>query len=68
MVSYLFGLFFLVLSLYLYLTWNFDYWKRRHIAGPRPRLYVGTFPKTAMLDKNSNYINETSEIFRLVNS
>lgn len=67
LVTFLFGIFFFVLSLYLYLTWNFEYWKRRGVAGPRPRPFVGTFPKTALLDKNSNYINETSEIFRFVN-
>lgn len=66
MVTFLFGIFFCGLSLYLYLTWNFDYWKRRGVVGPRPRPYVGTFPKTALLDKSSNYISETSEIFRLV--
>ncbi|KAJ6638118.1 putative cytochrome P450 28a5 [Pseudolycoriella hygida] len=64
MVTFLFGIFFFGLSLYLYLTWNFDYWKRRGVVGPRPRPYVGTFPKTALMDKNSNYISETSEIFR----
>lgn len=67
MIAFLVLLFCFGLSLYLYLTWNFDYWKRRGVVGPRPRPYVGTFPKTALLDKSSNYINETSEIFRLVN-
>ncbi len=66
MITFLFGLCIIGLSLYLYLTWNFNYWDHRGIAGPRPRPYVGTFPKTALLDKNSNYISETSEIFRLV--
>jgi len=64
MATIFLGLFFFGLSLYLYLTWNFDYWKRRGIFGPFPLPYVGTFPKTALLDKNSNYISETSEIYR----
>ncbi|KAG4074819.1 hypothetical protein HA402_014373 [Bradysia odoriphaga] len=64
MIAFLFLIFCFGLSLYLYLTWNFDYWERRGVVGPRPRPYVGTFPKTALLDKSSNYINETSEIFR----
>lgn len=34
------------------------------MAGPTPRPYVGTFPKTALFDKNTNYIQETTEIFR----
>lgn len=66
MVTLLFGIFFFGLSLYLYLTWNFDYWRKRGVVGPTPHIYVGTFPKTALMDKSSNYISETSEIFRLV--
>lgn len=66
MFPFLYVIFGIGVILYLYLTWNFDYWKRRGVAGPQPRPYVGTFPKTAMLDKSSNYISETSEIFRYV--
>lgn len=64
----IFGILFLTFTLYLYLTWNFDYWKRRGVAGPVPRAYLGTYPKTALLDKSSNFFNETDEIFRLVES
>lgn len=56
----------IVFALHSYLTWNFDYWRRRRVTGPTPRAYVGTFPKTAMLDKSSNYIEETTEIYRFV--
>lgn len=54
----------LPIAFYLYLTWNFNYWRKRGVAGPSPRVYVGTFPKTALLDEKSNYMEETSEIHR----
>lgn len=66
MLVILLSLFIVVLAFYLYLTWNFDYWERRGVAGPTPRPYVGTFPKTALFDKKSNYIQETTEIYRLI--
>lgn len=66
MLVILLSLLIVVLAFYLYLTWNLDYWKRRGVAGPTPRPYVGTFPKTALFDKKSNYIQETTEIYRLI--
>lgn len=36
----------LVLLAYVYLTWDFKYWKKRGIVGPAPKLFVGTFPKS----------------------
>uniref|UniRef100_A0A8D8FRG5 Probable cytochrome P450 28a5 n=2 Tax=Culex pipiens TaxID=7175 RepID=A0A8D8FRG5_CULPI len=29
--------------LYLYLTWNFNYWRDRGVSGPRPKPFLGTF-------------------------
>lgn len=48
---------------YKYLTWNFDFWKRCGVNGPTPFAYVGTYPKTILL-RTSNYIRETTEIYR----
>lgn len=53
-------------ALYVYLTWSLGYWRRRGVAGPQPRLYSGTFPKTALMDSNSSYIDETAEIYRYI--
>lgn len=64
MFVFLVGLLVTSVAFYLYLTWNFDFWRRRGVAGPIPRAYVGTFPKTALFNKNSNYIQETTEIYR----
>lgn len=66
MFAIIFSLLCLLLAFYLYLTWNFDYWTRRGVGGPIPRAYLGNFPKTALLDKNSNYMTEMGEIYRLV--
>lgn len=66
MFDILLSFFLVTLVLYVYLTWNFDYWRQRGVNGPLPRAYLGTFPKTALFDKSSNYIHETSEIFRFV--
>lgn len=52
-----------VSAVYVYLTWNLSYWRRRGVAGPKPRIYTGTFPKTTLMDPRSNYIDETSEIY-----
>lgn len=63
-------LFFLVIligiasALYVYLAWSLNYWQRRGVAGPSPRFYVGTFPKTTRMDPRSNYIDETTEIYK----
>ncbi|XP_055306516.1 probable cytochrome P450 28a5 [Sitodiplosis mosellana] len=64
MFVFLVGLLVTSVALYLYLSWDFDFWRRRRVAGPVPRAYLGTFPKTALFDKNSNYIQETTEIYR----
>lgn len=50
-------------AVYVYLTWNLSYWRRRGVPGPKPRIYTGTFPKTTLMDPQSNYIDETTEIY-----
>lgn len=51
-------------ALYVYSKWNLSYWRRRGVAGPEPRIYTGTFPKTTLMDSRSNYIDETTEIYK----
>lgn len=53
----------IVSALYVYSKWNLSYWRRRGVAGPEPSIYTGTFPKTALMDPRSNYIDETTEIY-----
>lgn len=66
MLVFLFGLFMTAVSIYLFLSWNFNYWKLRGVVGPTPHCYVGTFPKMALFDQTSNYIQETMEIYQLI--
>lgn len=66
MLVFVFGLFMTTVSIYLFLAWNFNYWKRRGVFGPTPHCYVGTFPKMALFDKTTNYVKETMEIYQLI--
>uniref|UniRef100_T1H1J0 Cytochrome P450 n=1 Tax=Megaselia scalaris TaxID=36166 RepID=T1H1J0_MEGSC len=40
----------LIISIFIlvitYLSWNYNYWKKRGVNGPRPVLVFGNFPKT----------------------
>ncbi|XP_078037161.1 cytochrome P450 6A1-like [Augochlora pura] len=36
------GLVVLAVAFYYYLVWNFDFWRKRGIPGPEPRLFFGT--------------------------
>lgn len=33
-----------VILFYVFLTWNFNYWKKRGIKSPKPQPFVGNFP------------------------
>ena len=49
-------------GVYLYLTWNYNYWQSRGVVGPKPRAVVGTFPKSAVYLRN--FVYELDEINR----
>lgn len=34
----------LLLFVYLFLVWPFDYWKKQGVNGPKPRPFVGNYP------------------------
>ncbi|XP_055371662.1 probable cytochrome P450 28d2 [Condylostylus longicornis] len=40
---------------YVYLVWNFNYWKKRGINGPEPKLFIGTLPKSTQGGLNLAY-------------
>lgn len=52
----------LFISLYIYLSWHFDYWIKRKIPGPKPRVLYGTFPGT--INGERNFIYDLDEIYR----
>ncbi|XP_055298123.1 probable cytochrome P450 28a5 isoform X2 [Sitodiplosis mosellana] len=46
---------------YIYLSWNFDYWRKRKIFGPKPLPFFGNYPKSAVLLQNVMY--EQQELY-----
>ncbi|CAD7092574.1 unnamed protein product [Hermetia illucens] len=41
--------------LYLFLTFNFNYWKKRGVLGPKPRLLLGNIPNIVLRKRNFQY-------------
>lgn len=56
----------LLLTLYIYFTWNFNYWKKRGVAGPKPKPYLGTYPKSSTFQTDTNFLLEADEIYKYV--
>ncbi|KAL9886353.1 putative cytochrome P450 28d1 [Glossina fuscipes fuscipes] len=51
----------IIASVYCYLTWHFDNWRKRNVRGPRPQLFKGTFPKS--FAGQCSLIEELHEIY-----
>lgn len=50
----------LALVFYLYLVWDFNYWKKRGVSGPKPSVLLGTVPNALLQKRNMFYdINDT---------
>ncbi|XP_075154540.1 cytochrome P450 28c1 [Haematobia irritans] len=49
------------LSLYLFLIWNFDYWQRRNVRGPKPCLFFGSFPNLFL--GNQHFGDDMKDIY-----
>lgn len=58
LILFVFALF----ALYKYLVWNFDYWEKRGVIGPKPQPFVGTFPRSSVYLKN--FVYELDDIYR----
>lgn len=50
--------------LYAYLVWNFNYWKKRRVPGPKPVTLMGSFPGTFFQKKH--IVDEIHEIYKWV--
>lgn len=48
--------------LYVYLVWNFNYWKKRRVPGPKPTTLMGSFPGTFFQKKH--IVDEIDEIYK----
>ncbi|XP_055635075.1 probable cytochrome P450 28a5 [Toxorhynchites rutilus septentrionalis] len=49
-------------ALYFYLVWNFDYWKKRDVPGPKPLPFLGNFP--AFILRNRSAIEQIDDTYR----
>ncbi|XP_017467754.1 PREDICTED: probable cytochrome P450 28d1 [Rhagoletis zephyria] len=47
---------------YLFLTWNFTYWRIRGVKGPNPLPIFGSFP--GLIVKNQHFADNISDIYR----
>lgn len=48
--------------LYVYLSWNRNYWKNRGVPGPQPSIILGTFPGS--FQQKINQTVEIDELYR----
>lgn len=47
--------------IYLYLSWNFNYWKKRGVTGPEPKLIFGSIP--CVVKRNRNLAFDMKELY-----
>lgn len=60
---YTLGLIGVVIGLiYLYFIWNFKYWSKRGVPGPKPIPLVGAFP--SQFTQSRNMVYEVDEIYK----
>lgn len=50
-----------VVAIYVYLTWNFGYWKKRNVPGPDPLPFLGSFP--SLILRNRTVMKEMDKIY-----
>uniref|UniRef100_A0A1A9VC05 Cytochrome P450 n=1 Tax=Glossina austeni TaxID=7395 RepID=A0A1A9VC05_GLOAU len=43
--------------------WNFDYWSRRKVNGPKPQIFYGTFPN--LLKRRQHMADDIKDIYQL---
>ncbi|XP_055915156.1 probable cytochrome P450 309a2 [Eupeodes corollae] len=57
--------FFIILSIvvivYVYLTWNFNYWKKRGVKGPEPSVIFGTLP--SVIKQNRHFVFDMVDLY-----
>nr|ARG41845.1 cytochrome P450 CYP3074A1 [Bactrocera dorsalis] len=52
----------ILLPIYLYLTWNFNYWRKRGLHNALPLTLFGSFP--SILTRNRNLLYEIDRLYR----
>ncbi|XP_062565064.1 probable cytochrome P450 28a5 [Armigeres subalbatus] len=51
-----------VAAIYLYVTWNYNYWRKRDVPGPNPVLGLGNFPSFLLMKRP--IVDEMDDIYR----
>lgn len=51
-----------VVLVYVYLTWNFNYWKDRGVLGPKPIPVIGSFPGVFSRKRSAAY--EINDVYK----
>ncbi|XP_011187413.2 probable cytochrome P450 309a2 [Zeugodacus cucurbitae] len=52
----------ILLPIYLYLTWNFNYWRKRGLHNALPLTILGSFP--SIITRNRNLLYEIDRLYR----
>jgi cytochrome P450 family 28 len=52
----------LAIVVYEYLTWNFDYWIKRNLPGPKPTPLLGNLPN--MILGKRNFVYDYDDIYK----
>ncbi|XP_017125590.1 probable cytochrome P450 28a5 [Drosophila elegans] len=51
--------------LYVTMTWNFNYWRKRKVPGPEPKLFTGNYPNLFKMKRNMIYdLNDIYEKYK----
>lgn len=63
MVLVTIGLLLSVVALgYVFLTWNFGYWQKRKVPGPKPQIFTGNYPNLYKSQRHTIY--DLNDIYR----
>ncbi|KAH8263591.1 hypothetical protein KR044_011089 [Drosophila immigrans] len=52
----------LVGLIYVFMTWNFGYWRKRNVPGPKPKIFIGNYPNMYTMKKHAIY--DIDKIYR----
>ncbi|XP_062121582.1 probable cytochrome P450 28a5 [Drosophila sulfurigaster albostrigata] len=52
----------LVGVVYVFMTWNFGYWQKRNVPGPKPKIFTGNYPNMYTMKKHVIY--DIDKIYR----
>ena len=55
--------FIFILFVYHFLTWNFNYWLKKNVKGPKPKPLLGTFPN--LLLRQQHFADDLNNIYKL---